>query len=251
VILPALLATKSSSVSYHANAVHFDGATWLINAALASVDNGTLSFSVWLKSAMVPNGIVWIADPEVDYLSNFSVDGPSTPDKYITSIYTAGEAQYLTLILDGPPAVWTHIIGSADVRRGTPVYVCYIADVSLGQPPIDTGGFTGSSTLPFNGLPFWVAFDSFAGDEYTGDMADLWVAPGVSLLDGSGLIPEATRRHFITAGGKPVNPTAYMGLYGGAVMLSGDAATFANNQGSGGAFITTGALTNALTSPSD
>ncbi len=81
-----------------------------------------------------------------------------------------------------------------------------------------------------------------------GDMADVWVAPGVSLLDGAGLIPEATRRLFISATGKPVDPS---GFPASAMLFSGNAASFGTNQGTGGAFTTTGTLTNSSSSPSD
>jgi hypothetical protein len=79
-------------------------------------------------------------------------------------------------------------------------------------------------------------------------MADLWIAPGISLLDGSGDIPLATRRKFIDALGKPVFLGANGELATGtapAVFLSGDASTFATNLGTGGAFATTGTLTDA------
>jgi hypothetical protein len=105
-----------------------------------------------------------------------------------------------------------------------------------------------------NNTPFYFGSDTF-GDNLTGDIADVWVAPGVSLLSGSGAsatISEATRRKFIDAGGKPVDldcskPTGSAP----AICFTGDASTFGTNEGTGGAFTTSGTLTDAASSPSN
>ena len=92
--------------------------------------------------------------------------------------------------------------------------------------------------------------DSFA-EGLVGDVADFRIAPGQNWLTG-GDISEATRRLFIDADGKPVDPaiaTAALGVP--AVLFSGDASTFGAKQGTGGAFTLTGTLTDATTSPSD
>jgi hypothetical protein len=99
--------------------------------------------------------------------------------------------------------------------------------------------------MVFNGKSFWFANDSF-GTVITGDIADVWIAPNVSLLVGN-TIPSVNLLLFRGADGKPQNPS---GFPASAILFSGDASTFGTNQGSGGAFTTTGALTNAATSPS-
>jgi hypothetical protein len=88
---------------------------------------------------------------------------------------------------------------------------------------------------------------------FVGDLSDFRVFYVNSLLDGSGDIPLATRRLFRTADGKPVDPAVATAALGtaGTVSLSGDSSGFATNQGTGGAFTTTGTLTNAATSPSN
>jgi hypothetical protein len=104
--------------------------------------------------------------------------------------------------------------------------------------------------MSFDGLPCWIAND--ANIPIICDLADLRIMPGVSLLDGGGDIPEATRRMFIDADGKPVDPAVVTAALGApCILFSGDAAAFATNQGTGGAFTLTGTLTDASTSPSD
>jgi hypothetical protein len=142
---------------------------------------------------------------------------------------------------------------SGDVRRGTPVLAQYLDGVLVGQPPLIVGSFSGTSTINFNGFALWVGADSF-GNNLTGDLADLWIAPGVSLLDGSGDIATSTRRKLIDASGKPVDLGSDGSIPTGtapSVFLSGNASSFSTNKGTGGAFTTTGTLTDATSSPSD
>lgn len=253
-MIPLFVAGLKSQIenNYHADAVRFDGSVWFINNALASSDNGTASFFFWRKVASIPpvgNAVYWAIDPADTYTSDvqdspiglgentyFGIDGDSN-----NFVYT----DYWTLAL----GVWQSVLCSVDVRRSPPVLVVYQSDVAVGTSLTTGGTITGSSSILFNSLPFWVGSDGQG--PLVGDMADLWIAPGVSLLDIGGDIPAATRRNFTTVGGKPINPSVYKGLYGGAVLLSGNASTFGTNQGTGGPFIMTGALTNASTSPSD
>jgi hypothetical protein len=236
-----------SDDSYISQGVHFNGTTWITINSLVSSDNETASFSFWfLPDAVSSFPTYWVSDPD-NNIGNLVNYGTGETD--ITAYFGNGTD---TINGAGPPyaavsmSVWNHLIGSVDSATGK--LALYLTGVSVGQPPRIVGS---SGTILFNGLVLKVGNDAF-GDALVGSMADLWIAPGVSLLDGSGGMPVATRRNFITADGKPINPSVYMGLYGGAVMLSatvGDAASFATNQGTGGAFVTTGALTLAATSP--
>ena len=126
-----------------------------------------------------------------------------------------------------------------------------------GNEPHDQGP---SGVTNTNGVPFYIGTDTFGqgGDgsnNFVGmSMADLWIAPGVSLLDNNGYIPEATRRKFISANGKPVDLGSDCSAPTGtapAVCFSGDATTFGTNKGTGGTFTLTGTLTDASTSPSN
>jgi hypothetical protein len=75
-------------------------------------------------------------------------------------------------------------------------------------------------------------------NEWNGDMADVWLRFGGSAIDFS---LEANRRLFITAEGKPANPTGW--ISGGQVQLQGSLDSWPTNKGSGGGFtIAAGAL---------
>lgn len=144
---------------------------------------------------------------------------------------------------------WTLVLASSDAALAA--LDIYFGNMNVAPLP----GITGNSTVyNFNGLEFVVGGD---GTNYlTGDMACAWIAPGVSLLDGTGHIPLATRRAFIDANGNPV----YLGTTGQiptgtspAVFLSatqGNAASFSTNLGTGGAFTVNGdPLTLAAANP--
>jgi hypothetical protein len=246
ILSPSILAARPASSApppYHADAVHFDGSTWLVNSALSSSDNGEISFGVWWKDSGAGTPIIWVSDPDGGYNNWFGINFGDLGAE-------VGNAAYTTYIISAPwPRVtgaWYYLLASASASLGA--FAIYQADVLVGQPP----NAVSPTTFDLNGEALWVGNDGNFGDVFTGDMADLWIAPGVSLLDGGGVIPEATRRNFITADGKPVNPSVYTGLYGGAVMLSGDASSLRHQPRlGGGPFTTTGALTNASTSPSD
>lgn len=248
---------QSASVPFHfdepslytAQAVHFDGATWLINAALASSDNGTASCAYFFKNetAVLNSQTVWVSDPsglddQSSYISQVALNGAN-------SDYGTTGSDYV--YIHGGDAIaastWYFLIESVDLSGGSPVFRRYLGDVAQ-SPIIDVTG-TPIGVLPFNGSPLYVGDDGVGGASWVGDIANLWIAPGVSLLDGVGDIPLATRRKFIDGGGKPV----YLGANGElptgtapAVFLSasaGNAASFATNRGTGGAFATTGTLT--------
>lgn len=235
---PARSAFRVAPVAgYAAQAVHFDGATWLVNAALASSDNGDASFALFYKDDSSPanSPIYWISDPSNcagAYLGFGNAQNNAQAafaDATCNQIFSSGFAS--------SEDVWHSVIASTD---GTTLKV-YLDDVSVG------GAVTGSITTSFfNGLALWVGSDGTHA--LVGDMADLWIAPGVSLLT-AGDIPLATRRKFVDAGGKPVSLGSDGSLPTGtvpAVFLSassGNAASFATNRGTGGAFTTTGTLT--------
>lgn len=240
---------------YIASAVHFDGSASLLCSSLACTDNGRFSQVIWVKALgpFAPNvPVIWVCDPSGSYnnFCQFSGDDPARfyiglaggPD--ILTVYAGEEGVNLA---DG---AWHCIIYSADTNAAAASrkFKFYVDDVDVTDILTDQG----ISFAPlFNGVPFMVGDDG-AGP-FVGDAADWRLMPGVSLLDGSGNIPLATRRFFIDANGKPVDPavaTAALGVVG-PVLFSGNDSAFATNQGTGGTFTLTGSLTNATTSPSD
>ncbi len=231
---------------YAPQGVHFDGSTWLINAALSSSDNAFASFSVWFNIPDISNlPEIWVVDP-INQYGNFFGASTSTTwiqqfGELVPTIDTLASTPF------APGSGWKHFIGS--VNNTTGKLKGYLSDIAAGDPTIVTGTPTNPA---FNGLPLWVGADSFS-DNVIGDLADLRIFPGLNILDGSGDIPLATRRNFISASGHPVDPAVATAAYGaGAVLLSastGNAGSFATNQGTGGAFATTGTLTLSATNP--
>lgn len=140
---------------------------------------------------------------------------------------------------------WHHILYVLDGTQGT--YTFYLDDQFIPTPPQADFSYwpTPPMTFDLQGLMTLPFFGNATGQDF--DIADVWIAPGVSLLDDNGQIPVATRRQFISDTGQPVDPS---GFPSSAILFSGDHTTFGTNQGTGGDFTLTGSLTDATSSPS-
>ncbi len=232
---------------YVAKAVHFDGATSLTVNSFNAANSPYLSWSVWFKILAAQDGsagVLFVTDPDGGYTSTGNL-AQTLSLGYVFSAMgnSAGSQYYVTCSPVGVSLddAWHSALFSGNCQAGESRL--YIDDVDVGHVT-ESNTF---ATMVYNGLKFIIGDDGF-GTSLIGDFCDLWIAPGVSLLDGGGDIPEATRRLFIDASGKPVNPS---GFPASAILFSGDDTTFADNQGTGGTYILTGTLTNATTSPSD
>ncbi len=247
---------------YVAKAVHFDGMTQITNDALVSSDNGTVSFSCWFKVTSGPfqSGVIWASDAanneanyytlvsETEGLFQAGVDSAN----YDHMPYPFDPGGYLISSVD----TWHHILVSFDLSISeAAIYldgaVYIVAPLTNANGAIVIAG-SPSGTLPFNGLEFSVGNDGSTPGLTACDIADLWVAPGVSLLNGSGYIPADTIHKFIDPFGHPI----FLGADGSAptgtapaVFMTGDHTTFGTNAGTGGTFSTTGVLTDADTHP--
>lgn len=225
---------------YIADAVHLDGSTWLDIASLSAADSGNFSYSFWyINTALSDERTFLVVDPNGDYLvySSFKATGEALA-------YIFGDiAKDVTIV---PDALWHHLLVSVETNHpaGSKKLVSYLDDVLVSTVPDDDAG--AAFTMAWNGKQIVFGSD-ISGLVPVMDVADVWIAPNVSLISGAE-IPEATRRLFISAAGKPVNPS---GFPASAILFSGDATAFGTNQGSGGAATVTGTLTNAATSPSD
>ena len=261
--LAAAIVSEAGGSSYHADAVVFDGAQWLnIDALTTPADNGSVSWAgwFWIPPDSPPDHffyrVVWVADPltpDTGYQNwmtmELSLEHPLTN----TQQWDLGVDNYSKVFIgtDGDTGVftlnsWHHVLFSAETNFGvgSKRAALYIDD-ELNI--LVTGDDATAFIMAYSGLPFW-AFNDGVNDQYKGYASDVWIAPNVSLLNGGNSIPEATRRLFISAGGKPVDPS---GFPSSAILFSGNASTFPINQGTGGVFTLTGILTNASTSPSD
>lgn len=229
---------------YIAPAVHFDTSTHLSIASISCLSNTNFSWSMWIKR---PGAQVYT------FFGDASGAGtPSSPWSSGTTLSTelygegGGEGPFTVTMPD--PLVqdeWHHVLWSISTNgtEGNKVAKCFLDDVEVTLVvDQDTGG---PFNIQCNGFDFRINGAS-AGSRTAFDVADLWIAPGITLLSG-GTIPEANRRKFISDTGKPVDPSNFPAA---PMIFSGDATSFGTNQGTGGAFTTTGALTNASTSPS-
>jgi hypothetical protein len=231
--------------AYTAPAVHFDGAT-----SFQSVDPITVTdsaqgfFSFWLKPAVDESGMAFLHNDQ--FIVNSSGGG--------IHIELADEEYNSYLYLDsmGDPvitnAAWNHILIAWDTNfnPGSRRVALYVNDDQVMLDPGDDEGVAFTVGISFEQL-FALSYISARTE---GDVADAGMWVGSSIVEADSTILEVNRRKFIDASGKPVDPTNWPASP--VLKFSGNAAAFATNQGSGGAFaLTGGSLTDAGTSPSD
>lgn len=248
--------------SYTASAVHFDGSTYLSIATGPAIDSRYFSCSQWRKvdSLALPtlNKSPFVAldtfgDGLVDYAANHQENGSLTGEfsdtgDFINALYPDYPSGTF------PSDEWVHLLWTVDMGSAPKLMTLYVNDafvtpsgqISDGDPTT----ISWNKSIHFEFLP---GPASPTPPDYItkGDMADSFFMPGVN-LESSGTIPEATRRLFIDANGKPVDPVVAIAELGTpSFLFSGDSTSYATNQGNGGAVTLTGILTNASTSPSD
>jgi hypothetical protein len=250
----AALSAAGGGAPYGAKAVHFDGSQFLNINSLTATDSGLLSVSFWFRRHVIAaSAQLWTVDPAGIYLSTCGFGQAAGPSSLFTqNIANAANTDNASIDTTGVAIsldIWHHVLLSMDVS-GAGIAKLYLDRVDAGTAIFNGAPFT----IAFNGLSFMVGADTFGGDEFIGDVADLWIAPGQSLLI-AGDIPSATLDKFVTAGIKPVDLGADGSTPTGtapAIFFSDDASAFGQpNLGTGGAFTLTGSLTNASTSPSD
>jgi hypothetical protein len=236
---------------YVAPAVHFDGNTTLINPSLGGTDGPCMGFSVWMKSSLfngihAPFGIPWVVQPVGAYNNVFEIsdNDPALGGSILVTYSPDGNSGVYTALAPHPPEqmpddTWHSFIGGWDTNHdsGSKIMKVYIDTIDVTGALTDYGV---AYIAAMTGVPFYVGGDS-CGAQYIGDMADFWLATNQSLFDISGNIPLATLRKFVSSLGKPVDLGANGETPTGVVpniFLSGNATTFPNNLGTGGAFTT-------------
>lgn len=192
-----------------------------------TTQTGEFSGAIALFNPHSVNNGVWVGDP-----THF--DLTSADNVNIVDNSSAGPST----------GAWHHYLASGNSQTGeSKIFIdgVDVSDILTNNSPFSTA---------LNGTAFYIANDTF-GDFYVGDLADLWVAPNVSLLSG-GTITAPTIAKFYDAG-SPV----YLGANGElptstspAGFWSGNAAAWTGgNLGTGGAAVWTGVLTDASTHP--
>jgi hypothetical protein len=263
-MIPGILTQDAGGASapsgYVAGAVHFAGSLHSlgptginISSLSCGTDNGNFSFSFWANNLI--NGSnnsadLWQFDPAGAFSPWFGLTSGShfhwefdTPGS--THIFN-GEWGNNIPGGDFSTGVWSHFLGSAETNlsgAGAKKMMLYVNDALIA--PDFIGQDSTAIIIALNTKRFLFGDDTFnAGPSF--DCADLWFGPNIKLHDGTFTIPVATRRQFIDASGKPVNPT---GWPASAVQFYGNATNFGTNHGTGGAATIIGTLTNAATHP--
>lgn len=245
---------------YHANAVDFTSSTFMECASLTSTDSNVWAASGWIRAAadaIATAPVLWSGDTAVNetpfcFLFRVGHPGSSQFGAEFNDIPVTGDTQFSSGASLYNNDTWFHYLLAVQLNSAAPRTIkLYINDIDVTTRGSDTGVAT-SIIIPTNGKSFRLCGDGSAADAFTGALADTRLMPNTLLLSG-GDIPVATRRLFISAAGKPVDPAIATAALGAPCMLfSGNAANFGTNQGTGGTFTTTGtALTNSATSPSD
>ncbi len=223
----------SLSTSYAAQGVNFNKSL-LTCSSLSSVDNSSWSFSCWYRTTQSNNqSVYWVCNPLGGSNAFFEFNGADDTNVRVRASYTGASPGSVAVVLANSIDVWHHIFATV-----TTVLLVWLDGV-LSQSLPFSGTLRG-----FNSVPLLVGGNGTLS--LLGDLADLRIMPGLSL-------GAADLLNFRTADGKPVAPSVATNIYGEpAVLLSaspGDAASFSTNQGTGGAFTTTGTLTLSSTNP--
>jgi hypothetical protein len=248
------VTVEEAEGGYTAQAVHFDGGVCLEIASLTSTDNHFFSAVGWVKIPAnlvdISTGVVrfYSIDPDVsDGFSGVSVQNGVDPPPFELSFEVTDDGDNHDEEIGGPNSGTVFSAG---------VWQCFIAsidtsDVNIGKVYLgdtDTGlicRFSDGASPPFvissNGKKFVFGADRVGSPQrraLIGDVADWRIMPGVSLLT-AGDITETTRRLFIDADGKPVDPavaTAALGAPATVLFSRTDSnpLTFADNEGTGG-----------------
>lgn len=245
-MIPGAFPIIAGAAPYKANAVHYDGSSYLrTTSALTGAVGGTQgTLSIWLKPTSNGTPIFVIG-------SNLSVQlviNSNSPNVVQCAVRTTGgtgvgQVNSGTSGIAAPAAAWHSIICSWDSSIPTAKFILDGVDV--------TSSLYGAGTIGWNASGCAVAaFSSNPGNaKYEGDMSELFVDQRYIDLSISSNVAK-----FRNATGKP----AFLGINGERVFgtaplvyLPNPAATVNVNQGSGGDFTITGSLTQASTSPSD
>lgn len=260
-LLAALTANSVPPGPYTTGGVTFDGAaTALSNAALTCADSFAFSASFWVNwtADNINGNPLMVVDPLNLYLSAIYAND-SAGSLQATEFNMWNTADILINCKGNDPddlAEWYHYLFSCNCN-----FPAGEKQVKILRNGVDVttliSDANDAATITMNGLPLWIGSDNFGF--FNGSLADVWIAPGQSLLDMSGNITSPTLAKFYdSVTGKPVN----LGTDGSAptgtapaVFLrrapSAAASTFADNLGPGGNFSIAGTLIDAPSSPSD
>lgn len=241
----------SGGGGYVAPAVHFDGLTQINrDDPLSGVSDGRYGLlSMWVNGADIFNNdlgslfqiggkvllVQWDTTPQVPYLKLTSADG---------SWYCGWVDQTNSVRI--PADTWSNLIFSWDFQRfveeGGYGYVqFFLNDVDRTSEGSQLDNSDPSATIGYSGRPSggltagnFTDSGPLNGRGPVCDASDLQFFITDTFVD---LTVVENRRKLIDELGKPVDPAVAAAAFGPPiVLLSGDTATFATNQGTGGAY---------------
>jgi hypothetical protein len=237
-------ARAAAAATYQAKAVHFDHLTQLYRpngAPLVGVTDSPLMTASW-----------WFRFPTSNDLSNGSdamyCEAVATATAFALGTYW-NDPSDLNMLMGGyldanqfyfgsPPGVvspgaWVNVLTSVNTNfpAGSRIGQLYANDAPQNQINMDTGT---AFNIPFSVIGQGFGINNFFGEDgFALEFADVMLWPSV-FTDFSQV---NNRRLFIDANGKPVNPSVAVAALGTpAILFSGDASGFSNNQGYGGDF---------------
>lgn len=226
-----------STPSFTPKAVQLDGNTSLSIPSLTCADSTDYSFFCWFQEIDDNfDRYMWVSSPN-DFVNYFQLRNNGVNVQTFVSLADAIGSKILDA--DNFPrvpinAAWHWTLISADTNHGAGAKKIKIFNDGVDRTD-NIDDFDSAFTIEMNGRDFYVGEDGF-GDFIKGKFSTFWLAPGVSLLDGSGTIPLATRNIFVNAG-VPQDPA---GFPSAAILFDGDASSWGTNQGTGGAFTLNG-----------
>lgn len=229
---------------YVAQAVHFAVNSSLNRAGSIgpAAQTGFISVFVNVNSISADNLIIYQANG-----GNLQLAYQPTSGDILVGFFDQPQENYIYGFIAATEALpvgsWVHVMMAWDMGATRKLAV-YIADEPLGSftAEEDVGGAI-SVDMSANQIA------CAPGNTSAADFSSFGLWTGSSIVEADNTISEINRRKFVTADGKPVDPSNWPASP--VLMFVGNAAAFATNQGTGGAFTLTGTLTDASTSPSD
>lgn len=240
--------------SYTASAITISGDANVRRGPLIGVVDGPTGFiSLWAKPDPASVGIDFARTVLGNFEARFELQPPNSQ---FQSFFWDEEGNSFTE-LGGPEndavdwSTWHHVLLAWDVghAKGSRRWALYIDDASVAISPPNDFDDSGPA-FNINYVDDWWVLMPHATGLAPVSYADYGIWLNTSLIEADSTITEANRRKFISATGKPVDPSNWPA--NPVVKFSGDASTFLTNQGSGGAFsLLSGTVLDAADSPSD
>lgn len=234
----------ASGGTFHANAVHFDGSTYLTKASTLIASGSSKGiFSAWIKPSAGDGAVRQLVKHTSTAQVKIFLSGIDRIDFILDN---SSDVNLLTLANTTTDITsssgWVHILASWDVSATYAKLLINGSDETSA-----TTDTSGTINYPATGITYFSA--DTGASPFTGDAAEMYfnMAESIDLTVGGNV------SKFIS-GGKPVSLGADGSTPTGtapAVYLGNSASTWQNNLGMGGNFSVTGTVTAASTSPSD